>query len=113
RAAADAFAAEARGQPSLAPATAARSTAAHAPDDVRPSGCAPASECPVPPPQARSPTQVSCVPDAGDTVGQATAPSSRTHLEPSTPIGCLDDSDCPGGLSCDTSAGVCCATMVR
>jgi hypothetical protein len=29
------------------------------------------------------------------------------------PIGCLDDADCPGGMSCDASAGVCCATLVR
>jgi Skp family chaperone for outer membrane proteins len=93
RAAADAFAAEARGQPSLAPApaTAARSTADHAPDAVL----------------------ITCEPDAPETIGQATALSSHNHVAPSTSIDCRDDADCPGGMSCDASAGVCCATIVR
>lgn len=113
RAAADAFAAEARGQPSLAPAAAARSTAVHAADGAGPTDCVPASSCPARGPRAPAPASITCEPDAPETVGQATAPSSHTHLEPSTPIGCLDDAGCPAGMTCDASAGVCCATIVR
>jgi len=128
RAAADAFAAEvsgqtagplgsvtrgARGQPSLAPAAAARSTAGRAPEGVRSGDCAPAATCAVRSPQAPAPASITCVPDAPETVGQTTAPSSHNHLEPSTPIGCVDDADCPGGMSCDASAAICCATIVR
>ena len=126
RAAADAFAAEvsgqtagplgsvtrgARGQPSLAPAAAARSTGVHAAGGVGPTDCEPASPCPARGPRAPAPASITCEPDGPETVGQATAPSSQ--LEPSTPIDCLDDADCPGGMSCDASAGVCCAAIVR
>lgn len=110
RAAADAFAAEAAGQPGAAPASASRAT--EPPDrgaghDRRDCGADPSCR---PPARARS---IICTPDADDTIAQAAAPESRPSTEPSTPSVCTAQRDCPSGLSCDLATGVCCATSLR
>lgn len=110
KAAADAFAAE-HGPSSLTPATSQPGSGSSIlPSDAADTlDCAPESSCPAP----RPPASVTCIPDAPETVSQANEPASRRRFEPSTPIGCTDERDCPSGMSCDLTAGVCCATAVR
>lgn len=110
KAAADAFAAEARG-PSLTTATShPRAGTSMLPSDAADTlDCAPESSCPAP----RPPASVTCIPDSAEIISQATEPASRTRIEPGAPIGCTDDRDCPSGMSCDLAAGACCAIAVR
>jgi hypothetical protein len=140
KAAADAFAAEARGQPG-ASAIASHTTV---PD---PSGAARPRDCADPPcrPPLPAPSSVTCISDGDNTVAHATDPAtartsdpastppSVANTSPSTPPDrppsrppnrplnrpsnrppdCIDQRDCPSGMSCDLDTGVCCATIVR
>jgi hypothetical protein len=113
KAAADAFAAES-GDRSVAPATAARTpgSSTRGPDgtDAAP-GCAAGAACA---PAAAPPAFVTCLRDPAEAVSQATDPAARRNqVEPSTPIACRDERDCPAGTTCDVAAGVCCTAVLR
>jgi hypothetical protein len=51
--------------------------------------------------------------DAHDAAGQALEPAGHVPVEPSTPVGCSDQRDCPSGQVCDVATAVCCVVSVR